>query len=97
MSAYVAGTAFFVLWKCNVCYVVYQDRDSMAETVAVLYDDVYILLFRRICVRYSCGFFPEECFLIKDLPDILYAGSHYTHRHCPIHENNVALYVDYPK
>lgn len=45
MSAYVAGTAFFVLWECNVCYVVYQDRDSMAETVAVLYDDVYILLF----------------------------------------------------
>lgn len=97
MSAYVAGAAFFVLWKCNVCYVVYQDRDSMAETVAVLYDDVYILLFRRMCVRYSCGFFPEECFLIKDLPDNLYAGSHYTHRHCPIHENNVALYVDYPK
>lgn len=97
MSAYVAGAAFFVLWKCNVCYVVYQDRDSMAETVAVLYDDVYILLFRRICVRYSCGFFPEECFLIKDLPDNLYASSHYTHRRCPIHENNVALYVDYPK
>lgn len=97
MSAYVAGAAFFVLLKCNVCYVVYQDRDSMAETVAVLYDDVYILLFRRMCVRYSCGFFPEECFLIKDLPDNLYAGSHYTHRHCPIHENNVALYVDYPK
>lgn len=97
MSAYVAGAAFFVLWKCNVCYVVYQNRDSMAETVAVLYDDVYILLFRRMCVRYSCGFFPEECFLIKDLPDNLYAGSHYTHRHCPIHENNVALYVDYPK
>lgn len=69
----------------------------MAETVAVLYDDVYILLFRRMCVRYSCGFFPEECFLIKDLSDNLYAGSHYTHRHCPIHENNVALYVDYPK
>lgn len=69
----------------------------MAETVAVLYDDVYILLFRRMCVRYSCGFFPEECFLIKDLPDNLYAGSHYTHRCCPIHENNVALYVDYPK
>lgn len=69
----------------------------MAETVAVLYDDVYILLLRRMCVRYSCGFFPEECFLIKDLPDNLYAGSHYTHRHCPIHENNVALYVDYPK
>ena len=97
MSAYVAGAAFFVLWKCNVCYVVYQNRDSMAETVAVLYDDVYILLFRRMCVRYSCGFFPEECFLIKDLPDNLYAGSHYTRRHCPIHENNVALYVDYPK
>lgn len=69
----------------------------MAETVTVLYDDVYILLFRRMCVRYSCGFFPEECFLIKDLPDNLYAGSHYTHRHCPIHENNAALYVDYPK
>ena len=97
MSAYVAGTAFFVLWECNVCYVVYQNRDSMAETVAVLYDDVYILLFRRMCVRYACAFFLEECFLIKDLPDNLYAGSHYTHRHCPIHENNVALYVDYPK
>lgn len=69
----------------------------MAETVTVLYDDVSIVLFRRMCVRYSCVFFPEECFLIKDLPDNLYAGSHYTHRHCPIHENNVALYVDYPK
>lgn len=45
MSAYVAGAAFFVLWECNVCYVVYQDRDSMAETVAVLYDDVSIVLF----------------------------------------------------
>lgn len=69
----------------------------MAETVAVLYDDVYILLFRRMCVRYACVFFPEECFLIKDLPDSQYAGSHYHHRDCPIHENNVALYVDYPK
>lgn len=97
MSAYVAGAAFFVLWECNVCYVVYQDRDSMAETVTVLYDDVSILLFRRMCARYSCGTFAEGCFLIKDLPDSQYAGSHYTHRHCPIHENNVALYVDYPK
>ena len=65
--------------------------------MAVLYDDVSIVLFRRMCVRYACGTFAEGCFLIKDLPDNLYAGSHYTHRHCPIHENNVALYVDYPK
>lgn len=69
----------------------------MAETVTVLYDDVYILLFRRMCARYSCGTFAEGCFLIKDLPDSQYAGSHYHHRHCHIHENNAALYVDYPK
>ena len=97
MSAYIAGAAFFVLWECNVCYVVYQDRDSMAETVAVLYDDMYILLFRRMRAWYSCVAFPEGCFLIKDLPYSQYAGFHYTHRHCPIHENNAALYVDYPK
>ena len=97
MSAYVAGAAFFVLWECNACYVVYQDRDSMAETVTVLYDDVSMVLFRRMRARYSCGFFPEECFLIKYLPYNQYAGSHYPHRGCPIHENNAALYVDYPK
>ena len=62
----------------------------MAETVAVLYFDVSIVLFRRMCVRYACGTFAEGCFLIKDLPDNLYAGSHYTHRHCHIHENNAA-------
>lgn len=69
----------------------------MAETVAVLYDDVYILLFGRMRAWYSCGTFAEGCFLIKDLPDSQYAGSHYHHRDCPIHENNAALYVDYPK
>lgn len=69
----------------------------MAETVTVLYDDVSIVLFRRMCVRYACGTFAEGCFLIKDLPYSQYAGFHYTHRHCPIHENNAALYVDYPK
>lgn len=34
----------------------------MAETVAVLYDDVYILLFRRMCVRYACVFFRKNVF-----------------------------------
>lgn len=37
----------------------------MAETVAVLYDDVYILLFRRMCARYSCGTFAEGCFFLQ--------------------------------
>lgn len=69
----------------------------MAEQVAVLCDDVPMVLFGMMRVRYSCVAFPEGCFLINDLPDSQYAGYHYPHRHCPIHENKVALYVGYPK